>query len=66
MYNSVQTGRIDFHLPGTDPTEGKSFPSTLSPCRRADQPLRLKRDGELPVCCLKYFPKNDCDEKFNA
>ena len=27
MYNSVQTGRIDLHLPGTDPTEGKSFHS---------------------------------------
>lgn len=26
-------------------------------------PLRLYRDGEVPVCCLKYLPKNDWVEK---
>ena len=31
---------------------------------RSGYPRRLYRDGEVPVCCLKYFPKNDCVEKF--
>lgn len=29
----------------------------------AHQPLRLYREGLVPVCCLKYLPKKDWVEK---